>query len=214
MKSRRTAGFMPALTIAIIAMLLSSCLGIDSRIKISRDGSGTVGAEYRLSQELVAFGELESNRSMLPVPLTRADLENSLKGAKGLSLKSWTSAPSGTDLLIKVAIDFDSIASLVYYLDPRGELARHETLPDGKNRIQFSMGEKMPPLDPDMKTIATQSFLPYSFKFAIETPTAPVSAKSDHPSIAARIDGKTALFEGRMSDIVSTEIAPKMELTW
>lgn len=220
MKSSRTARFFPASTIVIMtvivafALLLSSCLGIDSRIKISSNGSGTVAAEYRLSQELVAFGELEANRSMLPVPLTRTDLEDSLKGARGLSLKSWSSAASGTDLVIKVAIDFDSLASLMYYLDPRGELARHETLADGKNRIQFSLGDKMPPLDPDMKTIATQSFLPYSFKFSVETPTTPVLAQSDHQSITARIEGKTAHFEGRMSDIVSTEVAPKMELSW
>jgi hypothetical protein len=200
--------------IVAFTLLISSCLGIDSRIKISSNGSGTVVAEYRLSQELVAFGELEANRSMLPVPLSRTDLEDSLKGAKGLSLKSWNSSTSGTDLLLKVAIDFDSLASLMYYLDPRGELARHEILSDGKNRIQFSLGDKMPPLDPDMKTIATQSFLPYSFKFSVETPTPPVLARADHQSITARIEGKTAHFEGKMSDIVSTEVAPKMELSW
>lgn len=216
MKSRRSVGSFKAFALAVsaIALLFTSCVGIDSKVKISANGSGTVTAEYRLSQELVAFGELEANKSVLPVPLTRADLEKSLAGAKGLSLTSWSSSPSGTDLVIKTSIDFDSLDSLVYYLDPRGELATHQSLEGGKHRIVFSLGDKMPPLDPEMKKMATQSFLPYSFRFSVETPGPIMSAVSDQPSIVARIEGKTALFEGKMGEIVSAEIAPKMELSW
>jgi hypothetical protein len=102
----------------------------------------------------------------------------------------------------------------VFYLDPKGELAKHETLDGGKHRIQFSLGDKMPPLDPDMKTIATQSFLPYSFRFSVEAPSPIITASSDQPSIVARIEGKSAYFDGKMGDIVTSEIAPKMELSW
>lgn len=221
MNSSRTAAISGASAVAkaltailASALLLISCVGIDSKVKISANGSGTVTAEYRLSQELVAFGELEANKSVLPVPLSRADLEKSLAGAKGLSLKSWSSSASGTDLVIKASIDFDSLDSLVFYLDPKGELAKHESLEGGKHRIVFSLGDKMPPLDPDMKAVATQSFMPYSFRFSVEAPSPILTASSDQPSIVARIEGKSARFEGKMGEIVTSEIAPKMELSW
>ncbi len=194
-------------------MILTSCVGIDTRVKISDKGSGTVTAEYRLSEELVAFGELEANKAMLPVPLTRADVENSLRASPGLRLASWSSRKDGTDLLVKTVIDFDSLDSLMYYLDPNGKLARHSSGPEGHS-IVFTVGDSLPDLDPDMKQIAMEAFAGYDFAFAVELPSPPRNASSDHPAVAVRKDGNTVHFEGTMKDIVGTEQAPSMTLSW
>lgn len=197
----------------LLILLLSSCVGIDTKVKISENGSGTVVAEYRLSEDLVAFGELEANKDMLPVPLTKEDVENSLKTAKGLSLQSWSSRKDGTDLIVKTTINFDSLDSLMLYLDPEGKLARYSATPSGHN-IVFSLGENIPPLDPEMRDLAIEAFSPYSFKFAIELPSAPTEARSENPAITSRIEGKTAYFEGSMKDIITSEMPPSMSVSW
>ena len=198
--------------LAILA-LLTSCVGIDTKVKISSKGSGIVSAEYRLSEELVSFGELEANKAILPVPLTKADVENSLRSAPGLHLDSWSSKKDGTDLLVKTVISFDSLDSLMLYLDPKGELAKHTTNADG-HRIVFTVGDRLPAFDPDMKQIAQDAFAPYSFKFAVELPSPPKDAFSSHPAVSVRRDGNTVYFEGQMKEIVATEEPPSMTLSW
>jgi len=196
-----------------IMLLLTSCVGIDTKVKISREGSGSVTAVYSLSEELVAFGELEANKAMLPVPLTKQEVEDSLRGISGLSLTSWSSKKDGTDLVISTVIAFDSLYSLMYYLDPQGRLAKHDTSPEG-NRIAFTVGDSLPVLDPDMKKIAQEAFAPYSFKFVIELPSAAKEALSGNPAIGARKDGNTVYFEGKMMDVVATELPPSMTISW
>ena len=95
------------------SILFSSCMGMETTIVINNENSGTVTAEYRLSEELVNFGALEANKSLLPVPLSKADLENSLASAKGLKLVSWSSSKNGTDTLVKTVISFDSLEALM-----------------------------------------------------------------------------------------------------
>jgi|GEM_PF-685986 len=194
-------------------ILMTSCVGIDTKVKISENGSGKVSAEYRLSEELVSFGELEANKAMLPVPLTRADVENSLKGVKGLTLDSWSSRKDGTDLLIKTVISFDSLDAFMRYLDPRGELAKHSQDSAGQH-IVFTVGESLPAFDADMKQIAQEAFAPYTFKFAVELPSPIKEAASQHPAVTVRQEGNTAIFEGQMKDIVASEIPPSMRLSW
>jgi hypothetical protein len=202
-----------AAVLLALAAVLASCVGIDTKVKISKSGSGSVSAEYRMSQELVAFGELEANKALLPVPLARADVENSLRSAKGLALESWSSKKDGTDLVVKTVIAFDSMDALMLYLDPNGKLATYSTTQDGTS-VAFSLGDKLPKLDPDMKELAQEAFAVYTFKFAVELPSAPREASSDHPAVSARKDGNTVIFEGKMQDIVASETAPSMRLSW
>lgn len=198
--------------LAILA-LLSSCVGIDTKVKISNGGSGTVSAEYRLSEELVSFGELEANKAILPVPLTKADVENSLRTAPGLHLDSWSSRKDGTDLLIKTVISFDSLDSLMLYLDPKGQLAKHSAGAEGHS-IVFTVGDRLPSLDADMKQVAQEAFAPYAFKFVVELPSAPKEASSSNPAVAVRKEGNTVYFEGQMKEIVAAELPPSMKLSW
>lgn len=202
-----------AVVLLALTVLLASCVGIDTKVTITKSGSGTVSAEYRVSQELVSFGELEANKAMLPVPLTKADVENSLRSAKGLTLKSWSSKKDGTDLVIKTVIAFDSMDALMLYLDPKGKLATYSATQEGTD-VSFSLGDKLPALDPDMKDLAKEAFAAYTFRFAVELPSAPKEASSDHPAVSARKEGNTVIFEGKMRDIVVSDVAPSMRLSW
>lgn len=196
-----------------LTVLLASCVGVDTKVKINKSGSGAVSAEYRMSQELVSFGELEANKAMLPVPLTRADVENSLRSAKGLKLESWSSRKDGTDLIVKTVIAFDSMDALMLYLDPNGKLATYSATQEGTS-VAFSLGDKLPALDPDMKELAKEAFAAYAFRFAVELPSTPKEASSGHPAVSARVDGNTVVFEGKMRDIVASDAAPSMRLSW
>jgi hypothetical protein len=211
-ESLRSKRFLPALAL-FCGLLLCSCMGMDTEVKISNDGSGSLSAQYRLSQELVDFGQLEANRDMIPVPLSESDVRKSLSGVKGLTLKSWSSRKDGSDLLITTVIAFDSLDSLVLYLDPQGKMASH-TSGSGLQTISFTLGDSIPKLDKDMKEAAQEAFASYTFRFVFDLPTEPKDAKSSDPAISVVRDGKKLRFEGKMSDIVSLETAPSLQLSW
>ncbi|HWR11673.1 MAG TPA: hypothetical protein VN445_07620 [Rectinemataceae bacterium] len=202
-----------ALGCLAMMILMTSCVGIDTKVKISENGSGKVSAEYKLSEELVSFGELEANKAMLPVPLTRSDVENSLRGVKGLTLDSWSSRKDGADTIIRTVISFDSLDALMRYLDPKGELAKHSQSASGHS-IVFTVGERLPTLDADMKQIAQDAFAAYTFRFAVELPSPAKEAASQHPAVTVRQQGNTVYFDGQMKDIVASEVPPSMRLSW
>lgn len=199
--------------LALAALLFSSCVGMDTRISIGRDGSGKVTAEYRLSEELVSFGALEGNRQMLPLPLTKQDVENSLRQSKGLSLDSWSSRKEGAETLITTVISFRTIEDLVYYLDPRGTLA---TYTQGKEErsISFSLGDTIPPLDADMRSLAKEAFKPYGFSFEVNLPSPAKAAAASLPAIAVQSKGSMVRFNAGMSDLVTTAQAPSLSFSW
>jgi hypothetical protein len=199
--------------VLLCALALSSCMGMDTEVKISKDGSGSLSAQYKLSEELVAFGELEANKDMIPVPLTESDVRKSLAGVKGLTFKSWSSRKSGTDLFITTVIGFDSLDSLVLYLDPQGKMASHTSVSNTQT-IGFSLGDSIPDLDKDMRDLAREAFAPYTFRFVFDLPEAPKDATSSDPAISVVREGKKVRFEGKMSDIVTLEKAPSLQLSW
>lgn len=206
---------MSGIAIALLAatIFLASCLGVETDVKVSSSGSGTLVARYTLSEELVSFGEVEANKGTLPVPLSREDIEASLAGRSGLSLKRWSRSKSGNDTIIESEIAFASLDALSSYLDPSGKLARVGS-ESGANRLEFSLGDNLPALDAQMKAIAGEAFKPYRFKFTIELPSVPSAAHSSVPEIRASIEGKKAIFEGAMSDIVAVPEAPSLSLAW
>ena len=67
----------------IAAVLLTSCIGIDSRLSIREDGSGTLALTYRVSQLVADVGLSETGTSAVPLPLTRADFDHSLEASGG-----------------------------------------------------------------------------------------------------------------------------------
>jgi hypothetical protein len=206
-------GLLYGLALLLATIVLASCVGMDTKVEISSEGSGTVSAEYRISEELVAFGELEANKELLPIPLSREDVEKSLAGSAGLELKSWSSKKSGSDLVISTVIAFDNLDALMFYLDPSGKLAIHNS-GSSEQEIRFSLGDHMPTLDPEMRVLAEEAFDPYDFSFSIQLPKTPKKAESTHPAITKRQEGTTVYFEGRMKSIIATETAPSMIISW
>lgn len=203
-----------AIVIGLLCVFaLASCMGMASEVKISKDGSGRVSAEYRLSEELVAFGQLEGNKDMLPVPLSEEDVRRGLAGAQGLTFVSWSSRKDGSDTVIKTVIAFDSLKALAVYLDPEGTMARHESSASG-SRLSFTLGSTLPAFDPEMKKAAKEAFGSYALVFEFDLPNPPREYSSSSPVLKVSRNGNKVRFEGAMGDIVSGDRVPALVLAW
>ena len=55
--------------------LLSSCIGVDSRLTVRDNGSGTLQLTYRISQLVADLGVSSTGKSAIPLPVSRSDFE-------------------------------------------------------------------------------------------------------------------------------------------
>ena len=195
------------------SLVLGSCLGVDANAKVSASGSGTADLRYTVSRELVEFGELEGNKAMLPVPISRSDFERGLAPYPSLKLESWSQKDSGTDRVVDARVSFTDLKGLAAMLDPRGKMASYRA-EGGRNTLTLSFGEPMKALDAETESLAREAFAPYSMKLALQLPAPPIASISKHEGVKSWIDGATARFESPMAVIALSPEPVVWTVTW
>jgi hypothetical protein len=101
-----------ALCIASL-FVLAACVGIDSTLTIRTDGSGTLALSYRVSQLIVDLGDSTSDKGVVPLPLSRADFDQSLETSKGkVRLAKFDRSENEKDVIIHAELAFDSLDAL------------------------------------------------------------------------------------------------------
>lgn len=203
----------PILFALAASLALGSCLGVDAQATISAGGSGSIDMEYSLSEELVAFGELESNKALLPIPVSRSDFERGIASYPGLSLDSWSERMSGSDKVVKARVSFKNLASLASMLDPRGNLASYSEA-GARKSLKFVFGEPMPKLDNETESLAKEAFAPYSMRLTLQLPEPPVLSSVKGEGAKGWVDGKTARFESPMTVIALSPEPVSWTVTW
>jgi len=99
--------------LCIASIFIMSCVGIDSKVTIQEDGSGTLLLNYRVSQLVADLGTTTSEKGIVPLPLAKADFERSLQAAQGkVRLTRFEQTENEKDISIHVELSFDSIDAL------------------------------------------------------------------------------------------------------
>ncbi len=159
-----------AAMLALAALSLASCVGVDATASIARDGSGTLQLHYTISKMAVSFGALEANAKLLPFPVSREDFDRTVSGIDGLSLSSYSQKEEAEDLIVDATLAFTTTKSLAAFLDPKGERASFLE-EGGKRRLDLVMAGGVAALDPELKKIVDVAFERYSISLVLRLPT-------------------------------------------
>ena len=89
--------------LALAALTLSGCLGVDVSTKFNGDGSGVMTMKLQISQMLLQMGEQQGSP---PVPLTKEDLEKAYAKLDGVKVESVTQENTEKDRVITAVISF------------------------------------------------------------------------------------------------------------
>jgi hypothetical protein len=99
--------------LCIASIFIMSCVGIDSRMTIKEDGSGTLLLSYRVSQLVADLGTTTSEKGIVPLPLARIDFERSLQATQGkVRVTRFERTENEKDISIRVELSFDSLDAL------------------------------------------------------------------------------------------------------
>ncbi len=101
-----------ALSVSVIAMLLSGCLSIETIIRFDDRESGSIEMRYDIDEEYVAEGAVDGPSGVLPLPVSETELKRSASAIDGISLERYETASSGGRYNVRAEFRFTSLDAL------------------------------------------------------------------------------------------------------
>jgi len=202
-----------ALFLAVAAVFLTSCVGIDSRLTILDNGSGTLEMTYQVSQLLSNFGDSGDGRKIVPLPLTRSDFDRSLEAAKGkVRLAAFDRSENEKDITIHVRLDFDSLDALGSLDAFRGAEIKTGAGGQGGGHTFSQLIAHAPqtPVSDDSLRMVDAFFNGYDLTFTVETPQPVKSASLGTVSENHR----SVTYTTSVRDVIRTKSDLVLSVSW
>jgi hypothetical protein len=191
-------------------LTLGSCIGIDSKLAIRSDGSGTLSLTYRVSQFVADLGRASAEHGPAPLPVSREDFERGLQGVGGVTLKSFQRTADEKDITIRAEIAFDALESLAKVPAFRDA---PPSLTESAGRHTFSQLVVKAPaeqISADTQQMVDAFFDGYAVTLRVQTP-GPIQSSSAGTVSA---DKKELTYTASIKDLVSTKRDIVLTVTW
>jgi len=195
----------------LVVFLLSSCIGIESRIRISNDGSGQLILKYRVSRLITHLENTETNGNVVPLPLSREEFERTVNNTDGLELVSYRRKEDEVDIHIQAKVNFDSIEALSA-MDNRNKNSFSLRSEQGNrvlNQIIYAGGDGEAPTRDSLEMLET-FFSGYNLTFIVETPTE--IYKHNLGELSA--DKRSVTYEISIAEILGDTMKKIFEVAW
>jgi hypothetical protein len=197
--------------LCIASVLIMSCVGIDSKMTIKDDGSGTLVLNYRVSQLVADLGTTSSERGVVPLPLAKADFERSLLATEGsVRLTNFERKENEKDISIRVELSFDSLDALAKidaFHDAELKLSADGTRHTFSQQIARAPAQ---PVTEDSLRMIDAFFDGYDLTFVIEAPQ-PIQ-EFTLGSLSA--DKKVLTYTTSIGDVVRTKSDLVLSAGW
>ncbi len=197
--------------LCVAALLMVSCVGIDSTLSIRDNGSGTLSLSYRVSQSVAELGLSTAGKPVIPLPISRSDFERSLAQTNGkVRLTRFDRTEDEKDITIKAELSFDSLSAL-----SQVDAFRDADLKPGTDgsHATFSqvIARALPtPLTDESKRMIDALFTGYDLSFTVQTPRPILSA-----SLGTLSDDKKSLtYKTTVKDVLATKTDIVLSLSW
>lgn len=191
--------------------LLSSCIGVDSRLTVRDNGSGTLQLTYRISQLVADLGVSSTGKSAIPLPVSRSDFERSLAASNGkVRLTRFDKSEDEKDITIRAEIAFDSLDSLAK-IDAFHD-AELKWGTEGSHRTFSQVVARTPrqPLSDDSRRMLEALFEGYDLTFVVVAPQ-PIT---DSTLGTLSADKRTLTYETTIKDVMTTTQDLVMSARW
>ena len=201
---------MRASALAVGVLLLSSCIGIETRVSFSADGSGKLDLVYAVSR---IADELHTDvESALPFPVNEQDFRAAVDGVAGLQLRQYRQELTSEHIIVTASIRFDSvdaIAKLDSFADMEASVIRDGDRTTYRQSIGSGLGQQEP-LNDEAQQMVEALFGGYEVVFAVEAPADVVDASGGELSS----DGRSVVFSMGLLEWVADGADRVLSATW
>jgi hypothetical protein len=190
-------------------LLLSSCIGIRSDIRIQEDGSGSLSLSYTVS-EFIKNIDAGRSEKRLPLPVNEEEFRRVAESIEGLRLTGLEQTEDQENVHIRAELEFDSVEAL-NGLGRQGDLGVSlETQgATGTFRQLIYEGQEEEISAESLQMIQT-FFEGYDLVYSV---TAPAQVRR-HTLGALDSDGRTVTYTTTVPEILQSSKPLVLEVTW
>lgn len=206
-RKRRIAFLLGALGLSV---LLCSCIGIDSRIALRADGSGTLTLSYKVSQFMKNI-DVGREDGRLPLPVSEEDFRRTAEGIAGLKLIDLDQREDEENVHIRAVLEFDNLEAL-NALSPKPGLGLSLTA-DGKERVfrqEIAPAGDAAELSQDSLEMVEEFFKGYELTYRFSAPS-PIK-RSSLGELSA--DGKSVTYSASVTQLLLAAEPVILEVVW
>jgi hypothetical protein len=98
--------------VCLCAALLCSCVGVESRLSIRNDGSGTLALTYRIPRSAADLGRTPDTDAPVPIPVEKADFLRGIADIPGVRLARYRRRADDKNVTIQAEIAFKRLGDL------------------------------------------------------------------------------------------------------
>lgn len=194
----------------VIVVLLSSCIGIESDIRIRQDGSGVLTLSYTVSQFIKNIDAGRSEKQ-LPLPVNEEEFRRSADSIEGLSLTDLKEREDEENIYIQAELEFDSVEA-VNALGREGQLGI--TLETQGATTTFRQliyeGQQGEEITEDSLEMIETFFEGYELVYSVTVP----AEVRDHTLGELSPDARTVTYTVTVPEILKTSGPLVLEVTW
>ena len=199
--------------VALAAMALCSCVDIEMRFVMQRDGGGRLELTYRVASEATTLLDAGDGPPVVPLPVTRADFEAALAGADGVRLRRFRRTDEEGEVHITAQIAFDSVESLRTVAGFADLPASFAADGDGGGELSQRVIPARAAQDaPDAEMVELLRVLAGGFQVAFEVVAPADIETADGATIDA--DGRTARFSRSLADYLAESGPVDLVVRW
>jgi hypothetical protein len=204
-----TLGLAAAAAVAIL-LGLTSCIGIQSQIRIRGDGSGTLALSYRISQ-FVKDLDVGHETKRLPLPVSKEDFDRAVSGIQGLRLVRVEEREDEKDVNISAELEFDQVQAL----DELGRPGQMEfSLRAGNGSFTFTQllysGHDGEDISADTMQMIEAFFAGYDLVYTVEAPS-PIKS---HSLGTLSADGRSVTYQASVPELLKSRDKVALEIVW
>lgn len=193
------------------AALLSSCIGVNERLKLNANGSGVLTLTYRISKMVADLAAPPGTTKPVPLPTTAADFKNAVTSVPGLTLESYSTSYTPQDVVVTAQIAFTNPDALSRILQDNAAPQISLTTAGGRTTFREVIFPGNPQgVDPDTLGLITSAFKGYDLTFTLDAPATIQSVSLG--SIAA--GGRTATYETSVVNAIQSKTPIVWEVSW
>jgi len=194
----------------VIVVLLSSCIGIESEIRIRQDGSGVMTLSYTVSQFIKNIDTGRSEKQ-LPLPVNEEEFRRSAERVEGLRLTKLEEREDEENVYIQAELEFDNVEA-VNALGPEGQIGITLESRDGTTTFRQVIYEA-----PQGQEITEESlemikafFEGYELVYSVTVP----AEVRDYSLGVLGSDGRTVTFTITVPEILKAPEPLILEVVW
>jgi hypothetical protein len=201
---------LPVVAVLLVALLtVSACIGVETTLDFSADGSGTATVSYRISQFVTKLATAEGEEGGVPLPVSEKDFRAAVADAPGVSLVgNVTVKEDEENISVEARLRYDRVESLAKvrgFGDTPGTLGR-----DGDRWVyrQVVTAGGREQADAETMQIIEALFAGYKVTFVINAPADIRSAS------LGEVKGRTVRYSVSVPELLEMTQPTELEVVW